>query len=124
MTTKAEIDETMPVNPEQALRSYFYRELPRHWPALDSVSASAPKPARSSNGTGSRPIRRSRLALAASLLVLIAGASAASRWGRPFAAPAEPLPHDVLPPTAQKPGKPHRPPAPAPRLPTLPANQR
>src|SRR5262245_15507659 len=124
MTTMAEIDETMPVNPEHVLRSYFHRELPRHWPALETPGVAAPAPAQSSNGAGHRPMRRSRLALAASLLVLIAGASAASRWGRPFAAPAEPLPHDVLPPTAQKPGKPHRPPAPAPRLPTLPANQR
>lgn len=115
---------TPPVDADQVLRSYFGRELPRHWPEFSARNLNAKGRGKGWHGGRRQPIKRSRLALAASLLVLIAGANIASHWGRQAAMPPEPLPHDVLPPTAQKPGKTHRPPAPPVQLPPLPANQR
>ena len=117
MTNDLEFDDKPVVDPDQVLRAYFDRERPHHWPALALPPARPPR----------RPLTRSRLALAASLFVLVAGAGAASQWGRPFAAPPAPLPVDVFPPTAQKPGATHRPPpppSPSTPIPPLPARSR
>jgi hypothetical protein len=95
---------------ERCLRAYFRQVMPKAWPRVVP-------PAR---GGQRRSLRRSRLALAASFLVIVAGAVVAALLMRPVSPQPEPLPSNVFPPTAEKPGTHHRPlPPPAKPAPSM-----
>ena len=85
------------------LREFFHRELPDPWPPLGlPVTEERPKPLQR------RALRRSHLALAASIVILLAGLGLASELLR-----GGPVVPKALPAEAKKPGTTiqHKPPA-------------
>jgi hypothetical protein len=64
-----------PDDVEALLRSFFRAEMPNPWPAKPSARLSVPRPAPVPTSAGSM---RSKLALAASVMLLIAGSLAVS----------------------------------------------
>jgi hypothetical protein len=88
---------------DEMLREFFRREVPSPWPPWR-----LPESTGRLNSSVNRPLRRSRLMLVASLVLLLAGLSLTSAMLRGVS-PAAP----ALPPDAKRPGSPlyHKPPA-------------